>query len=501
VDCPYCGQNIGGNELIKAYRTYFNVAYDELKKKVVVLARGVEARVGDQVAEEFAAAVKHNQSISEGWADHVSVPVFSFDKDITLATLGELRTLLSGLALAKQQSPLEVVGNEADKTKAAVIWEQIINSVRVCNKSLADFAQKINAFKTQLASENIVQLQQQIARLKLTKTRHQQVVVALIDQWNAAKNDKALADKEKTTARNSLDALMKQILHDYQDAINALLKKFAASFEIAKMDSNYLGGEVRTEYGLRLRGKDVKLSGGSPSFETVLSEGDKRTLAFAFFIAAVQSDPELANSIVVIDDPMCSLDRNRKRHTCQVLKEIGGVAKQLIVLGHDLYFLRDLRDELTPHSGQAKISLIKLVRSLNDYTNFDKLDIDRECEADYYQHHRALTEFVEGKNVSDTRAVAKSIRPMLEGYLHRRFPRRIRRGALFGNIVTEAKTANLPDPLAHLQPLTQELNEINSYAGQFHHDTNAAADSVAIVDAELKLFADRALTVVHKGVP
>jgi wobble nucleotide-excising tRNase len=405
------------------------------------------------------------------------------------------------LALAKQQSPLEVVGNEADKTKAAVIWEQIINSVRVCNKSLADFAQKINAFKTQLASENIVQLQQQIARLKLTKTRHQQVVVALIDQWNAAKNDKALADKEKTTARNSLDALMKQILHDYQDAINALLKKFAASFEIAKMDSNYLGGEVRTEYGLRLRGKDVKLSGGSPSFETVLSEGDKRTLAFAFFIAAVQSDPELANSIVVIDDPMCSLDRNRKRHTCQVLKEIGGVAKQLIVLGHDLYFLRDLRDELTPHSGQAKISLIKLVRSLNDYTNFDKLDIDRECEADYYQHHRALTEFVEGKNVSDTRAVAKSIRPMLEGYLHRRFPRRIRRGALFGNIVTEAKTANLPDPLAHLQPLTQELNEINSYAGQFHHDTNAAADSVAIVDAELKLFADRALTVVHKGVP
>lgn len=501
VDCPYCGQNIEGNELIKAYRTYFNEAYDELKKRVVLLARGIEARVGDQVVEQFSVSVNHSQLVSDGWAEHVQSSPFTFDKHAVLVRLGELRTLLLKLALAKQQSPLDVVGNEADKNAAVDLWQQVVDLIRSCNKSIAESASSINAFKAKLAAENISQLQQQIARLELTKVRYQQVVVALIEQLNAAKNEKALADTAKTGARNSLDALMKQILQTYQGAINALLKNFAASFEIAKMDSNYLGGGARTEYGLRLRGKDVRLSGGVPSFATALSEGDKRTLAFAFFVAAVQSDPKLADSIVIIDDPMCSLDRNRRRHTRQVLKDVGGAAKQLIVLGHDLYFLRDLRDDLTPHTGTASIKLIKLGRVQSGYTDFTALDLDQECEADYYRHHRMLTEFVQGENVADPRAVAKAIRPMLEGCLHRRFPRRVKRGALFGEIVNAAKIAQLPDPLAHLQPMAKELNEINSYAGQFHHDTNAAADSVSVDDAELKVFAERALIVVHRGTP
>lgn len=499
VDCPFCGQSINGNELIKAYRTYFNAAYTDLKKQVAILARGIEARIGDRVVEQFAAATKHSQSISDSWTEHVSSVTFTFDKDSMLVKLGELRTLLSKLALAKQQGPLEVVGDETAKNTASILWQLIVDSMRACNKTISDSVTTINTFKAKLAAENVVQLQQQIDRLKLTKVRHQQVVVTLVNQWNTAKNDKTLADKAKADARTSLDALMKQILQTYQEAINALLKKFAASFEIAKMDSNYLGGGARTEYGLRLRGKDVRLSGGVPSFATTLSEGDKRTLAFAFFVAAVQSDPKLANSIVIIDDPMCSLDRNRRRNTRQVLKNIGEAVKQLIVLGHDLYFLRDLRDDLTPHTGTSFVKLIKLGRVQDEYTNFTSLDLDKECEADYYQHHRILTEFAQGTNVTNPRAVAKAIRPMLEGYLHRRFPNRIQRRTLFGDIVKEAKLVKFPDPLVHLQPLTQELNEINSYAGQFHHDTNAAADSVPVDDTELKGFAERALTVVHKG--
>jgi hypothetical protein len=44
------------------------------------------------------------------------------------------------------------------------------------------------------------------------------------------------------------------------------------------------------------------------------------------------------------------------------------------------------------------------------------------------------------------------------------------------------------------------LNEINSYAGQFHHDTNPAADQVQIVDSELLTFVERAIKVIHAGI-
>ena len=88
---------------------------------------------------------------------------------------------------------------------------------------------------------------------------------------------------------------------------------------------------------------------------------------------------------------------------------------------------------------------------------------------------------------------------MLEGYLHRRFPGMINQGLLFGAVVTSINNAQQPSPLVHAQNITDELNEINQYAGQFHHDTNPAADQVQVVDGELRTYVTRALAVIHRG--
>jgi wobble nucleotide-excising tRNase len=70
-----------------------------------------------------------------------------------------------------------------------------------------------------------------------------------------------------------------------------------------------------------MRGANIALSGGVPDFKTSLSEGDKRTLAFAFFIASTESDSNLSNKIIIIDDLMCSLDLNRSSKL-EVLKRL-----------------------------------------------------------------------------------------------------------------------------------------------------------------------------------
>jgi wobble nucleotide-excising tRNase len=196
------------------------------------------------------------------------------------------------------------------------------------------------------------------------------------------------------------------------------------------------------------------------------------------------------------------LDKNRRQHTRDTLKDIGNRCSQLIVLGHDLYFLRDLHDDLTPDDGRGLPKLIKLSRVHNGYTNFMELKIDHECENAYYKHYRLLTEFVDGStNSTDLHAIAKAIRPMLEGYLHRRFPCRIKRSWMFRTILSEVGKARLPDSLKYIEPLIQELNDINRFAGKFHHDTNAAVDTLTVSDSELKTFAEPALRVVHKGTP
>ena len=94
--------------------------------------------------------------------------------------------------------------------------------------------------------------------------------------------------------------------------------------------------------------------------------------------------------------------------------------------------------------------------------------------------------------------MAKAIRPMLEGYFLRRFPGLVPKRLLFGEIVALIRDAVTPNPLWHAQNLVDVLNDINDYAGQFHHD---AADSVVIVATELKTFVEKSLSVVHKGAP
>lgn len=499
ITCPYCGQDTSAIALVRAYRTHFNAAYAELKKQVAVLERGIAARLGENIIESFASFVTTATAMASAWLTEVKTTPIIFDKAIATARLTELREFLLQLAEQKQANPTASIANSADKDKAENLWREVVASMSESNQQIAAAKAVIEQFRDNLAKENVAQLQGQIQRLEASKRRHEPVVVELFNKLTSAKLNATEADKKKKKARVDLEKLMSTVIGGFEKSINALLKKFGATFQIEKMDTNFRGGAPRSEYGLNLRGKSVSLEGGTPKFATALSEGDKRTLGFAFFVATTLADPDLASRIIVIDDPMCSLDVNRRHHTKAVLKRLHEKADQLIVLAHDPYFIRDIRDELTSKDGQTKISILQLRHSDKDYSDLDEFNVDQECESPYYRHHRILSEFCE-TGAHEVREVAKAIRPFLEGYMHRRFPGLLPKDQMFGGILTFIRDATAPHPAVHAQPLITELQEINGYAGQFHHDTNPGnADTVPVVATELKGYCQQALHIVHSG--
>ena len=500
LSCPFCDQDVSNNQLVSAYQAHFNAAYAALKGTVAGLQEKVAAGMADSVIEGIGRSVDMAAAQAAAWTEHVQTKNIIFDFETANASLKALREFLLELTRKKQSEPLEALGSAEDKTKAVGLWEQVLTPIRETNAAIQMAEGLISTYKIQLDGENAVQLQQQVLRLQAIKRRYDPQVVNLLVQLAAARTSVNSADRTKKAARESLDNLMTSTLGKYQTSINALLKNFGASFSIKGMSANFRGNAPRSNYGLLLRGKDVALEGGSPSFATALSEGDKRTLAFAFFVASTLSDPKLASRIVVIDDPMCSLDLNRKHHTRTVLRKIYAKAEQLIVLAHDPYFLRDLRDALKKDDSTAPAAMFQLTAAPQNYTDFASLDIDRECESDYARHHRLLNNFSTG-NGGDTAMVAKAVRPMLEGYLHRRFPGLVPKGLMFGQMVVHIRDSMTPSPLRHAANLVDELNEINDYVGQFHHDTIPDADAATISAPELKTFVDRALSVVHKGAP
>lgn len=496
--CPYCDQPLEGVELIQAYRSYFNEDYNELKASVADLARLISIAAPEAIIERLQASFATASATIDGWQEHVEIPPPEFDREAADEKWAAMRARLDALRLTKEANLLESVGSDDVKNELLGIWGEIVGLIKSCNDGIDNAVDLIMAYKTSLAAVNLDGLRQAINGLEMAKTRHRQDVLDLFSQIDAAFAQEVAKKAEKQTKKDALNAIMQTTLERYKSRINQLLSAFGAQFSIPNIDFNYRGG-LRSNYALHMRGSNIELTGGIPDFKTSLSESDKRTLAFAFFIASVESEPDLANRVVVIDDPMCSLDLNRKQQTRLILKRVHDNCEQLIVLVHDIHFMRGLRDEILRTSPPQDIACVKLKTVANRYSNFDAIDIDKECESAYFKCHRVLGEYLNG-SAQSSMEVARSIRPMLEGYLHRRFPGLINGGLLFGQVIDAIKNAPLGSPLVHAQNITDELTDINSYASQFHHDTNPAADQVQIIDGELRQYVERAINVVHAGV-
>lgn len=496
--CIYCNQVLDGIQLIQAYRSYFNYDYNQLKLSVAQLGTLISTMCSDLIIDRLRASFATASAVIDGWQEHIDISPPAFNETAAKQYLNEIRALFESLKETKDKHLLEAVDSEAVKNEILQKWQIIIDIVDDCNSSIDVAVQLIATYKESLASLNIYTLQEQIRDLAWTKTRYRQDVVDLLAKLSQEQIQDTNTKAEKQVKKDALNQIMQTTLENYKDRINELLRSFGAQFIIPNIDFNYRGG-LRSDYVLQLRGSNIALNGGAPDFKTALSEGDKRTLAFAFFIASTEADPNLANKIIVIDDPMCSFDLNRRQQTRIVLKRLHDNCDQLIVLVHDIHFMRSIRDEIlrTAHPNDVKCIKLKSIR--NRFTDFSSINVDQECESAYFKCHRILGEYMAGSATSSM-DVARSIRPMLEGYLHRRFPGLIGSGILFGDIVNLINNAQPPSPLLHAQNITAELNELNRYAGQFHHDTNPGADQVQIIDGELLGFVERAIKIIHAGV-
>jgi wobble nucleotide-excising tRNase len=391
--CPYCGQSTSGVALVRSFRTHFNRAYKEHQSNVDILVRGLESRLGDGALERLFASLSAAQTSIAAWRTHIPTLEFAYNEAGLRLRLTTFRDRLSALAASKQARPMEAVGGNLLSTVVDA-WNQIQADVDLTNSAVDNATKQIAAYKSGLAAENIGALEKRVVELRNAKVRHSPPVVAELTKLDSLEVAKKNAEKDKVEAKKRLDQVLETTLAGLQGRLNGLLAKFGAAFTVEGLRHDYrAAGRPRSDYALRLRNKDVQLSGASgPTFSNALSEGDRRTLAFAFFVATLQADPLIGEKIVVIDDPICSLDQNRRTASRRAVREIAGLAKQTVVLAHDSYFLRDLQDDLVDPKAPSGVATVKLQRGTSGYTEFGSLNLEEQCSSDYYRNHKLVSD-------------------------------------------------------------------------------------------------------------
>ena len=105
--CPFCGEDLTGGNLLKAYRSYFSQGYQQLKQNIARLAQDVDSQVGDQALLSLQSTISTNATLCEFWKNHVvfQQPQLSFDE--VRACLEKLRRAADAYVQRKQGAPLE----------------------------------------------------------------------------------------------------------------------------------------------------------------------------------------------------------------------------------------------------------------------------------------------------------------------------------------------------------------------------------------------------------
>ena len=151
------------------------------------------------------------------------------------------------------------------------------------------------------------------------------------------------------TRLNELNTNLEQLERDVKEFVRPVE-------ELNSEMAAYLG---RDELQFQIKGNGYVISrNGHPAMN--LSEGERTAIAFMYFLKTLEDTSfDMANGVVVIDDPISSLDANSMYSAFGFMKERTKGVGQLFILTHSFTFFRLVRGWFFRQPGQCKKDITK----------------------------------------------------------------------------------------------------------------------------------------------
>jgi len=345
ANCPFCGQNLRNvNSLLVAYQKYFD---DEYKKLQVELEATIDQFIGWNIENQLTKLI----SEAKDWA------VYFQDSKSFEDLKNIVENSKAAFLVAKNNFDREC---EKKKTNSNynidfIDFEKINEHRNSILKEVEKFNMAIKDFCEGFESKDISGLVNEIGKLNASKDRYEKDWINFCNEYRNIIVDIEDLKSQRDAKIEELTAYSEGIFNKHQEKINKILENIGADFKI----DNFKGNDDRRRSEAVSCGFNIKFFGqhavpiegqeDTPHFNNTLSQGDRGSLAFAFFLSLLFHDENLDKKIIVFDDPISSFDLERKRKTVQLLASIENYDKkkplQTIVLTHEKSFLSRLMRE------------------------------------------------------------------------------------------------------------------------------------------------------------
>jgi wobble nucleotide-excising tRNase len=493
--CPFCAQDLGGSPVINHYRAYFSEAYENLKRRIADATNQINRTHGGDRPAAFERALRFAVERRQFWSRFVEVPEITVDTAAVVRDWQAAREGVASLLNRKQSAPLERMELGNDSRTVIAKYEERRQTLASLNASLQAVNSSIEVAKERAASADPIAIAADLSRLKAVQARHLPSIASRCNDYLAEKAAKTATEQERDQTRAALDAHRSTAFSGCQTAVNIYLQRFNAGFRLDSVTSSNTRGGPACTYNVIINNTPVPVGAdsppGEPSFRNTLSSGDRNTLALAFFFATLDQDTLLHQKIVVIDDPISSLDNHRTLTTMQEIRGLAARASQTIVLSHNKPFLCRIWEGFDSTLRAA----LQMVRDGSGST-LRIWEVEQDCVTEHDRRDAMLRQYLVSATGS-SREVAVAIRPHLEVFLRVACPANFPPGTLLGPFLQICRLR--VDRNNHILDLTtiQALGHLVEHANRFHHDTNQAWETEQINDGELQGFVRQALDFVR----
>lgn len=491
--CPFCGQDLAGSELATAIRSYFGAEYRAYAATLASDVCDVRQRYGSAAFSPARTSLASQVAIASLWEDSDSSGQVSLT-----ALIGEAEknwrlgaSALDELLARKQTQPLESIDPDEAKTSLGELQDALVTAAHV-NASLSATSKRAEEQKTTLMTTEISAVEERLHRLENQNSRYEPLAEDLVSRREAAITRRNELLQEKATLKEEIDQHASRVVGKYQNAINHYLEYFGCDIRIEAIEAGFPSGRASVQYKLKAHGHEIPLgcSDDCPCFETVLSEGDKYTLALSFFFARLKDREDLSGRIVVLDDPVNSLGGFRRGLVEAVIRDLRLRKAQVVVLTHD-----ERLAALMWRDRKLDAGVYLQVQRADKSSQLRPWDVEQATQTEYVRDYLCLSDYLE--NGGDHRPAARSIRPYVEQRLRHQYPgppfkTRDGLGQMIGTI-------RQSEPGSRVHGLTDklpDLDAINDATLPSHHASDDVPGWKALSAEEVRLYARKALDVL-----
>jgi wobble nucleotide-excising tRNase len=465
--CPLCDQPVAGLPLIEAYKGYFSEAFSALTAECARFKEELE-----RSRDDLESIISGNTVDFEFWKSVCALPIIPTIADAQASAIREALNLLIELVDKKIANPLTsaMAGFDFDKVKAGM------DSVMAYNDALGACIGPIGKAKDDALSADVSKATEIHQKWLALKARSVDPIKEAVEAYKSANSRLSEIEHEKQSAQGALRTYATDAIASRQLEINELLSDFGANFKLVDMKASFVGRDPNTDYAIAI-GSDKLVAGQhsdkEPSFKTVLSSGDKGTLALAFFITQVRAHPNLSELVVVFDDPFNSQDLHRQFETSSQIRLIARSSQQTIVLSHDPRFLA----LIAKHADHETHASFQILCTDNGVGSVSLWSADDELKELYIQRAEAIREYAKRKCLLGKMTcieLIQALRPFLEDYLRARFPGRFKDDQSLYDMASAIQEAGSSDPLCGS---VSDILSINEYTRKDQHGGGAHPDA------------------------